>query len=234
MLHIILGMLQCEHFLGWKTQNWPHKTFQIFPFFYILHFIPSYGAASLATLTLACNQTCNFHEDDPTRNFMGIKRSYVPCEAPHVKTSQCIPEEEKRDGVYNCRNRGDELAFATSYDNSTSLLMNLEELLISCTSNGSQGFMCMSLCVPTYLWCNPYVSFNCKELKGKSATGKTIDPMLCSNQSFWEGKPCDGGPRAFRIGWTKKTKFGFRPQSSACAFFWAKLSFMILFKFIDP
>ena len=28
--------------------------------------------------------------------------------------------------------------------------------------------------------------------------------------------------------------FGFRPQSSACAFGWAKLGFMIVFKFIDP
>ena len=32
-----------------------------------------------------------------------------------------------------------------------------------------------------------------------------------------------------------KKSFGFRPQSSACAFGWAKLVFMIFFlKFIDP
>ena len=30
----------------------------------------------------------------------------------------------------------------------------------------------------------------CDELEGKTATGKSIDPMLCSNQTFWEKTSC--------------------------------------------
>ena len=61
---------------------------------------------------------------------------------------------------------------------------------------GGQGLICIiegfPFCLPYFAWCSPDMfSFKCDQLEGKSATGKTIDSNLCSNQSFWEGKPCD-------------------------------------------
>ena len=46
-------------------------------------------------------------------------------------------------------------------------------------------------CLPLLLRCHPRFPHTCSELKGTTATGKTIDPQLCSNQSFWEHKTCD-------------------------------------------
>ena len=49
------------------------------------------------------------------------------------------------------------------------------------------------ICWPPYFWCNAEFPFSCTELEGKTATGKTFDPILCANQSFWEGRGCDEG-----------------------------------------
>ena len=37
-------------------------------------------------------------------------------------------------------------------------------------------------------WCNSGKIFTCNELKGTTANGKTFDPPLCPNQSFWDQK----------------------------------------------
>ena len=80
-------------------------------------------------LTQACNETCNYYEEDEDRNQEGLLRSYVPCNATNLTISQCIPETEERDGVFDCRNRGDEEAFR----NSSSLLLDLDNILTPCT-----------------------------------------------------------------------------------------------------
>ena len=48
-----------------------------------------------------------------------------------------------------------------------------------------------SNCVRMLDWCHPSHPRTCNELIGTTATGKTIDTQLCSNQSFWEHKTCD-------------------------------------------
>ena len=90
-------------------------------------------------LTQACNQTCNYYEKDRHRNVNGVLRSYVACNATNLTISQCIPEGQERDGVFDCRNRGDEEAFR----NASSLLLDLENILTPCTDDiGNQGFKC--------------------------------------------------------------------------------------------
>ena len=88
-------------------------------------------------MTQACNQTCNYYEEDEYRNFIGILRSYVPCQVDNLTTTQCIPEAEEKDGVFDCRNRADEEAFR----NSSSLLLDLDNILTPCTDDdGDKGF----------------------------------------------------------------------------------------------
>ena len=41
-------------------------------------------------------------------------------------------------------------------------------------------------------WCNSGKIFTCNELKGTTANGKTFDPPLCPNQSFWDQKALFG------------------------------------------
>ena len=107
------------------------------------------------------------------------------------------------DGKYDCKNRADEEAFRTEVGNSSSLLLDLEQLLEPCKDrDGIQGFICSdnegSRCLPMYEWCNTKRrkhnsnrgALTCNELIGTTATGKTIDHQMCSNQSFWEHKGC--------------------------------------------
>ena len=73
-----------------------------------------------------CDQKCNFYEEDEDRNFHGVVRSFMPCNATHVKTTECVEEDKMRDGKYDCRNRADEEAFQTGIGNSSSLLLNFD------------------------------------------------------------------------------------------------------------
>ena len=50
----------------------------------------------------------------------------MPCNATHVKTTECVQEDKMRDGKYDCRNRADEEAFQTGIGNSSSLLLNFD------------------------------------------------------------------------------------------------------------
>ena len=153
-------------------------------------------------LTEACDQKCNFYEEDEKRNANGFPRGFMPCATNHMNITECVQEDKMRDGKYDCRNRADEEAFQTHIGNSSSLLLDLEKILIPCKdSDGEQGFKCSGAymdspldvsenCLSIYAWCNPTGPFTCKELQGTTATGKTIDHQLCSNQSFWERKTC--------------------------------------------
>ena len=147
-------------------------------------------------LTQACNQTCNYYKEDKWRNYNGVQRSYVACKAADLPITQCIPETEERDGEFNCRNRADENAFP----HPSSLLLDLENILTRCIDRyGDQGFNCSAAthdskrCLRLYWWCNPTGTYTCDELADKTATGKTIDPQMCSNQSFWHEKGCSYG-----------------------------------------
>ena len=86
-------------------------------------------------LTQPCNQTCNYYEKDLSRNHRGLHRSYVPCQVANLTITQCIPEAEERDGVFNCKNRWDEEAFP----NSSSLLLDLDDILKNCTTDDEWG-----------------------------------------------------------------------------------------------
>ena len=90
-------------------------------------------------LTQACNQTCNFYEQDTYRNINGVLRSFTACNVTHVKTSQCIPEHEKHDGRLHCKNRWDEEPFENSFEKSQ-YLVDPEQILTSCWSKVSSGF----------------------------------------------------------------------------------------------
>ena len=144
-------------------------------------------------------------------HFRGVKNfdlffhsecTFMPCNATHLKINQCLREDKMMDGKVDCRNRADEEAFQTSVGNSTSLLLDLDKILIPCnTWDGFQGFKCFdvrvtgvnkgSLCLEMFKWCSPDTPRTCSELEGTTNTGKTIDPQLCSNQSFWEHKTCN-------------------------------------------
>ena len=77
------------------------------------------------SLTDACDQRCNFFEKDFYRNYAGVRRGFMPCNAnaTHLNITECVQEDKMRDGKYDCRNRADEEAFA----NSSSLLLDLEK-----------------------------------------------------------------------------------------------------------
>ena len=94
------------------------------------------------------------------------------------------------------------LSFHTLLLPNASLLLDLDHILTPCTceyytSEGCQveGFNFSGYdpnhCLPFYLWCSPSYPYTCDELAGKTATGKTIDPQMCSNQTFWEKKSCN-------------------------------------------
>ena len=143
-----------------------------------------------------CNNTCNFHQDDE----FGSARNYKPCTANHMKTTECIPEGLYHDGKYDCSNRADEEPFRTEFEN-----LDLDKLLVRCTvwesvlgMFGNEGFKCSGPsttqhntdCLPVSFWCNAQAAATCDELVGTTATGESIDPMLCSNQTFWEKTSC--------------------------------------------
>ena len=160
----------------------------------------------------SCNEKCNDHEEDQWRNEEGLLRSYRACNVKNIKTTQCIREDKYLDGNIDCRNRADEEIFQTSIGNTSSLLLDLELILKPCNdSRGDQGFFCsgssnvdaeydgdiydevsQSNCLALNGWCahNSYVH-TCIELAGTTATGKTTDPKLCGNQTFWEQKSCN-------------------------------------------
>ena len=158
-----------------------------------------------------CNERCNNHEKDLNRNFNGLVRSYRAC---NIKTTQCIREDKYLDGDVDCRNRADEEIFQTSIGNTSSLLLDLEQILRSCkTFRGQQGFNCTessteglnewemvdfgeSNCLALDMWCDHNsIVHKCTELTDKTATGKTTDPQFCGNQTFWEQRSCNHGYR---------------------------------------
>ena len=140
-----------------------------------------------------CNQQCNDHQEDPYRNFDGIARSFRACNVSNIKTTQCIREDKYLDGDLDCRNRADEEIFQTSIKDTSLLLLDLEEILRPCKdSDGDQGFICNSNCLSLNGWCNHNShAYKCTELAGTTATGKTIDPKMCGNQTFWERRSCN-------------------------------------------
>ena len=94
------------------------------------------------------------------------------------------------------------LSFHTLLLPNASLLLDLDHILTPCTSEYYTSEGCQvegfnfsgydpNHCLPFYLWCSPSYPYTCDELAGKTATGKTIDPQMCSNQTFWEKKSCN-------------------------------------------
>ena len=145
----------------------------------------------------ACNGTCNNHEKDWARNFNGLARSFVACDVTNVNIKQCIREDNYLDGNLDCRNRADEEIFQTSIKDTSLLLLNLEQIMRPCKiSNGQQGLKCNSSCLSLLDWCNHNnVAKYCTELAGTTATGKTTDPQMCRNQTFWEHRSCNNSHR---------------------------------------
>ena len=138
-------------------------------------------------------------------NFNSIMRSYVSCEVSNLRMTQCIREDKYLDGDVDCRNRADEEFFQTGIGNSSSLLLDLESILIPCNisqnsnTQDKSGFKCSGSgsniaddCLWLTAWCDPTrAAYICNELKGKTATQRTTDPLLCQNQSFWEHRNCN-------------------------------------------
>ena len=154
-------------------------------------------------LTQPCkNRTCNYFEKDESRNVQNILRSHVPCKSSNSEIKECIQEFKERDNMFNCRNRADEEPFEKNFGNSTSLLINTEKILVPCNTTNHRGetepgFECSQFtdddgnhCLPQGDWCSTNDAYSCNELVGRTATGKTTDPLLCRNQSFWENKRC--------------------------------------------
>ena len=135
--------------------------------------------------------TCNTHKEDKRRNQGGALRHFVPCNVTGLKIEQCIREDKYLDGHLDCENRADEEVFKVNVGNSSSPLLDLENILVPCNNN--TGFECSGQCLDLLRWCNPmFTNNNCDELKGTTATEKTTDPQMCRNQSFWEQKYCPG------------------------------------------
>ena len=55
-------------------------------------------------LTEACDQKCNYYEEDRYRNRGDVLRSHMPCNASHLNITECLQEAKMRDGKYDCRN----------------------------------------------------------------------------------------------------------------------------------
>ena len=68
----------------------------------------------------------------PTRNLNGLLRSYMPCNVTNMNITQCIPEGEMRDNKFDCKNRADEEPLVTGIGNSSSLLLDLDNILTPC------------------------------------------------------------------------------------------------------
>ena len=110
----------------------------------------------------------------------------MPCSVSHVKTTECVQEDKVRDGKYDCRNRADEEAFQTHIGNSSSLLLDLEKILIPCKdSDGEQGFKCSGAyvdspldvsenCLSIYAWCNPTGPFTCRSSREQLPLGRRL------------------------------------------------------------
>ena len=86
-----------------------------------------------------CNETCNDHEEDPRRNYKGLVRSYRACKVKNIKTTQCIREGKHSDGKVDCRNRADEKIFQTSIEDTSLLLLDLEQILRTCKTKDSKS-----------------------------------------------------------------------------------------------
>ena len=101
-------------------------------------------SGTVMNLTEPCNERCNGHQEDPHRNYGGIVRSYVACNVTNLKIQQCIREDNYLDGNLDCRNRADEEIFQTGIGDTSSLLLDLEQILRPCntSSGGHQGFRC--------------------------------------------------------------------------------------------
>ena len=115
----------------------------------------------------------------------------MPCEVHHMKTTECLIEGKVMDGKFDCRNRADEEAF----QNRGNLLLDLKQILKPCndlrTHRRGHGFKCSEVnlyrnCLQMASWCAHFPICTCSELNGTTATGKTINPQLCYNQTFWE------------------------------------------------
>ena len=153
-----------------------------------------------------CNQKCNDYKEDPNKNYGGIVRTHVACNVTNLKITQCIREDKYLDGKVDCRNRADEEIFQTSIGNTSSLLLDLEQILSPCKDRyGFQGFKCSESsteekgrgnCHFLAGWCDHiFAPKKCTELAGTTATGKTTDPQMCKNQTFWEKRSCNGDHR---------------------------------------
>ena len=116
------------------------------------------------------------------------------------------------DGEFNCQNRADEEAFEIGIGNSSFPMIDLKQVLKPCnTSEGELGFECRAVkgssvnltsegrgmkegCLILRAWCSPHRgTYTCENLIGKTRTAKTIDHIMCSNQTFWEGISCGKG-----------------------------------------
>ena len=73
--------------------------------------------------------------------------------------------------------------------------LDLKQILKPCndlrTHRRGHGFKCSEVnlyrnCLQMASWCAHFPICTCSELNGTTATGKTINPQLCSNQTFWE------------------------------------------------
>ena len=140
-------------------------------------------------LTQPCNQKCNFYPDDEFRNKNhghGAIRSHVPCKSDHMNVTQCIPEPSVSDGRCDCKNRADESPFKYNIGNSSSPLIDLDNVLKPC----GKGFKCSGGCQRMVYWCDPSRVYSCEELAGKTTTGETFGPVMCRNQTFWEPLSC--------------------------------------------
>ena len=87
-------------------------------------------AGQVRNLTQACHSLCNYFPEDPWRHKVG-ERSFFPSNVTEqgLKITQCIPEGEKLDRMYDCDNRADEDPFHSgNYD----LNLDLPNLLVPC------------------------------------------------------------------------------------------------------
>ena len=125
-------------------------------------------------LTEPCRGGCNFYKEDSSRNVNGVVRGYIPCNTSTKTITQCIKEHDVRDGKFDCKSRADEEPFATGFEKTSTLLNDLENILIACKGGrGHPGFTCSGYtgrhCLSMIYWCSSEVH-SCDELAGKTAT----------------------------------------------------------------
>ena len=155
---------------------------------YVIKIGANCSAGQVLNLTEACHGLCNYFPEDPWRHTVG-ERSFLPCNVTNqgLNTTQCIREGELMDGGYDCDNRADEDPFHSGdYD----LNLDLPSLLVPCR----EGYKCSGSpdgtnCLSVLKWCDKSEPYHCDELN-RTATSLSSDTVLCSNQSYWEDKPC--------------------------------------------